>query len=97
MRLIPTADKQIRANEKAEANKLIEDAILLEKNGCYAIVLEKVPSELAKKVTNEINFKGTVKIAKLAKKAGVQRFIFTSSQSIYGISKFNKENIKSNR
>ncbi len=47
--------------------------------------------ELAKEVTNEINYKGTVKIAKLAKKAGVQRFIFTSSQSIYGISKLNKE------
>ena len=47
--------------------------------------------ELAKDVTNEINYKGTIKLANLAKKAGVKRFIFTSSQSIYGISKLKNE------
>ncbi len=41
----------VRAQEEAEAQKLIEDAQLLDEIGCFAIVLEKVPAELAKKVT----------------------------------------------
>ena len=45
----------VRAKEEKEANQLIEDAHLLEKIGCFAIVLEKVPSELAKRVAKEIN------------------------------------------
>lgn len=40
----------VRAKEKEEADKLIEDALLLEKAGCYAIVLEKIPAELAAEV-----------------------------------------------
>ena len=39
----------VRAKEEEEANKLIEDAKLLEEAGCYAIVLQKIPSKLAKK------------------------------------------------
>ena len=45
----------VRAKDDKEANQLIEDAHLLEKIGCFAIVLEKVPSKLAEKVANEIN------------------------------------------
>ena len=45
----------VRAKEVEEANKLIEDAKLLEKAGCYAIVLEKIPSKLAKKVADTLN------------------------------------------
>ncbi len=45
----------VRAKEEAEANKLIEDAKLLEEIGCFALVLEKIPSELAKKVAETIN------------------------------------------
>ena len=45
----------VRAKEEKEANQLIEDARLLEKIGCFAIVLEKVPSKLAEKVAKEIN------------------------------------------
>ena len=36
----------VRAREEAEANKLIEDAHLLEEIGCFALVLEKIPAEL---------------------------------------------------
>ncbi len=36
----------VRAKEEAEAQKLIEDAKLLEEAGCFAIVLEKIPAEL---------------------------------------------------
>src|SRR5690606_27772957 len=43
-----------RAKEDAEAEKLIEDAILLEKAGCFAVVLEKVPAKLAKEVAKKI-------------------------------------------
>jgi len=45
----------VRAKEKEEANKLMEDAILLEKLGCYAIVIEKVPAELTKRVAQKLN------------------------------------------
>lgn len=44
----------VRAREQAEADKLLEDALLLEGCGCYAIVLEKVPAALTKKVANEL-------------------------------------------
>ena len=44
----------VRAKENAEAKKLINDAKLLEKAGCFAIVPEKVPAELAKKVASEL-------------------------------------------
>ncbi len=44
----------VRATEKEEADKLIEDAILLEKTGCFAIVLEKVPASLAKTVADKL-------------------------------------------
>lgn len=38
-------------------------------------------------ITYDINYKGTVKLANSAKKMGVKKFIFISSQSLYGISK----------
>jgi len=44
----------VRANEEVEAKKLIEDAKLLEQTGCFAIVLEKVPADLAKKVAEQL-------------------------------------------
>ena len=40
--------------------------------------------EINPNLTNEINFKGTIHVAKLAKKIGASRFIFSSSCSIYG-------------
>lgn len=44
----------VRAKEEEEAAKLISDAKLLEDAGCFAIVLEKIPRELAKKVSQAI-------------------------------------------
>ena len=44
----------VRAKEEAEANKLIEDAKLLEQTGCFAIVLEKIPAELATRVSRSL-------------------------------------------
>ena len=45
----------VRAKEDEEANKLIEDAKILEAAGCFAVVLEKIPRELAKKVSDAID------------------------------------------
>ena len=45
----------VRAKEEEEALKLLSDAKLLEETGCFALVLEKVPAKLAKKVAESIN------------------------------------------
>ena len=45
----------VRAKEEEEANKLRKDAKLLEKAGCFAIVLEKIPAKLAKEVSESID------------------------------------------
>ncbi|HWW00425.1 MAG TPA: SDR family oxidoreductase [Candidatus Acidoferrum sp.] len=42
--------------------------------------------QLAPTITNEINHQGSVRLAELAKKAGVKRFVYTSSCSVYGVS-----------
>lgn len=47
--------------------------------------------ELNSDLTKNINFLGTLKLARLAKKAGVKRFIYASSQSMYGIADTNHE------
>jgi len=44
----------VRAKEEEEAQRLIEDAKLLEETGCFAIVLEKVPAKLAEQVAKEV-------------------------------------------
>ena len=44
----------VRAKEEAEAKKLIDDALLLEECGCFAIVLEKIPAKLAKQVAEKV-------------------------------------------
>ena len=45
----------VRAKEEEEAEKLMKDALLLEKIGCFALVLEKVPAKLAKKVADALS------------------------------------------
>jgi len=44
----------VRATDKKEADKLVEDAHLLEKAGCFGIVLEKIPAKLGTRVTKEL-------------------------------------------
>ena len=46
---------KVRAKEDAEAEKLIKDAKILEELGCFALVLEKIPADLAKKVSESIS------------------------------------------
>lgn len=45
----------VRATEEEEAEKLISDAKLLQAAGCFAIVLEKIPSDLAKRVADTLD------------------------------------------
>lgn len=44
----------VRAKEQEEADKLLQDAKLLEAEGCFALVLEKVPATLAEKVAKSL-------------------------------------------
>ncbi|OHX67321.1 3-methyl-2-oxobutanoate hydroxymethyltransferase [Flammeovirga pacifica] len=57
----------VRAKEEEEAQKLIEDAKLLEELGCFALVLEKIPSALAEKVAKEL----TIPVIGIGAGAGV--------------------------
>ena len=44
----------VRAKEEQEAEKLKQDALLLERLGCFAVVLEKVPNQLAREVAESL-------------------------------------------
>lgn len=45
----------VRAREEEEAEKLITDAKMLDEIGCFAIVLEKIPAQLAARVAKEVS------------------------------------------
>jgi len=45
----------VRAKEEEEARRLKEDALMLERAGCFAIVLEKIPAKLAKEVAESVS------------------------------------------
>ena len=44
----------VRAKEGQEAERLISDALALQDAGCFAVVLEKIPAELAKMVSEKL-------------------------------------------
>lgn len=76
--------KDIRAVDKKDIKNI--DAII------HLAALSNDPiGEFDPKLTNDINFESTIKLAKLAKQHGIKRFIYASSQSMYGISKLNEE------
>ena len=45
----------VRAKEEVEAKELLENAHILQKAGCFALVLEKIPAKLAKQVASELS------------------------------------------
>lgn len=74
----------------------IRDVELKDFEGIDAVVhlaaLSNDPiGELDKELTFEINYRATVRVAELSKAAGVSRFVFVSSQSMYGISSSEEE------
>lgn len=44
----------VRAKEEAEAEELVKNAHLLQEAGCFALVLEKIPATLGKRVADEL-------------------------------------------
>lgn len=46
---------KVRATEETEADTLLDDARRLEEAGCFSLVLEKIPAELAQKVTDALS------------------------------------------
>jgi 3-methyl-2-oxobutanoate hydroxymethyltransferase len=64
----------VRAKETEEADKLIEDALALERLGCFALVLEKVPAALAKKVAEQL----TIPVIGIGAGAGVDGQVLVS-------------------
>ena len=74
----PILNKDIR--EVTEADLRGFDAV------CHLAELSNDPlCQNTPELTFEINHKGSVHLAELAKAAGVQRFVYTSSCSVYGI------------
>lgn len=74
---VPTIRKDIRDITVEDLSEI--DAI------CHLAALSNDPlSNLNPELTFEINYKASVRLAKLAKKAGVERYIFSSSCSNYG-------------
>ena len=83
-------------NEVVTKNKDIRDVEVSDFTGIEAVVhlaaLSNDPiGELDQNLTFEINYLGAVRTAEMAKKAGVGKFIFISTQSIYGISSSSEE------
>lgn len=77
----------IRQITKDIRDVLIEDLVGIDAIIHLAALSNDPLGELSPGLTEEINLMGTLKIAELAKKSGVKRFIYSSSQSMYGISK----------
>jgi 3-methyl-2-oxobutanoate hydroxymethyltransferase len=44
----------VRAKKKEEAERVYQDALLLEKVGCFGFVLEKIPAELGERISKDV-------------------------------------------
>jgi nucleoside-diphosphate-sugar epimerase len=75
---VPTIEKDLRRIEAADVAGY--DAIV------HLAELSNDPAgELVPHITYEINHEGSVQLAKLAREAGVRKFVYTSSCSVYGV------------
>jgi len=80
----PRITKDIRDIEPTDLEDI--DAVI------HLAALSNDPlGEFSPKLTHEINTFGSINLAECARKAGAKRFIFSSSQSMYGISKLDNE------
>lgn len=84
-------DKIIKQIEKDIRNIAEEDLEGIDAVIHLAALSNDPLGELTPQLTSDINYKATLETARLAKKAGVKRFIYSSSQSMYGISETDEE------
>ncbi len=75
----------VRAKEEEEAAKLKEDALLLEKLGCFALVLEKVPAKLAQEVAESL----TIPVIGIGAGAGVDGQVLVTHDMLGMTHEFN--------
>ncbi|MFT7899176.1 3-methyl-2-oxobutanoate hydroxymethyltransferase [Tenacibaculum ascidiaceicola] len=75
----------VRAKEEEEAEKLMKDALMLEKLGCFAIVLEKVPAKLAQKVAEAL----TIPVIGIGAGAGVDGQVLVTHDMLGMTHEFN--------
>ncbi|CAM1359633.1 3-methyl-2-oxobutanoate hydroxymethyltransferase [Tenacibaculum sediminilitoris] len=75
----------VRAKEEEEAEKLIQDALMLERIGCFAIVLEKVPAKLAQKVAEAL----TIPVIGIGAGAGVDGQVLVTHDMLGMTHEFN--------
>ena len=85
------SDQASLAHLPATSNKDIRDITLEDLDGVDAVVhlaeLSNDPlGENNPEITHAINHKGSVRLANLAKELGIERFVYTSSCSVYGVS-----------
>ena len=75
----------VRAKEEEEADQLMQDALMLERIGCFALVLEKVPAGLAKKVADAL----TIPVIGIGAGAGVDGQVLVTHDMIGMTHEFN--------
>ena len=87
-------DKEIRPNKQLLKDiRDIEEKDLQDVDSVIHLAgLSNDPlGEMEPRLTEEINFEATKRLAKLSKKMGIKRFVYSSSQSMYGISESSEE------
>lgn len=89
--LLPETAKKIRQIKKDIREVSADDLEGIEAVIHLAALSNDPIGELNPKLTTDINFGGTIKLSKIAKEVGVKRFIYVSSQSMYGISQSGEE------
>ena len=76
---VPTIEKDIRDITRQDLDEIEAEAVL------HLAGLSNDPlGDLNPELTLEINYEATVNLARLAKEAGIERFVFSSSCSNYG-------------
>lgn len=81
---------QTEKSKTISLKKDIRDIQIEDLEGCFAVLhlaalSNDLLGELNSELTNDINFLATIRLANIAKKAGVERFIYSSSCSTYGV------------
>lgn len=88
---LPTSLKKIQQIKK-DIRKVSKDDLKGIKVVIHLAALSNDPiGELDPRLTYDINYLSTIKLAQFAKEMGIQRFIYASSQSMYGISQSDEE------